>query len=146
MKKNIIKGEAAPTTIVPFEKMNAPMKLEYLKNQYGVSETVDLIEFLVSIAVAVKKSFADDGKFTVADALNFLSPVTLFPSAITGIDKVPLEMKDEITPEEKAAMLAVVVKAGILPVDAEEVVDEVLDILELIKRFVLERFVEPTLT
>lgn len=123
-------------------KPKVPSRLEYLENLYGIDETVDVLEFLAKIAKAVKLSLADDDAITVSDALNFIEPLTAVAGAVTGIASVPLELQDEITEEEKAKLMAVVVSAGVVPERALQATDEALDIAESLKRFILEYFIK----
>lgn len=136
---------AKAVAAIPYAKMNVPQKLEYLKNLHGVQETIDVLKFLVSIAVAVKHSLADDGKITIGDAMNFMAPVTLFPAAIMGVSEVPMELTDEITNEEMSKLLAVVVESGVIPEAAQDVVEDALDLAENLKSFILTHFVKPNL-
>ena len=61
---------------------------------YGIKETKDVIELMLGIGDAVSKSLNDDGKLTLSDIQHFSSAMFLLPSAFTGIESVPMELKD----------------------------------------------------
>lgn len=62
-------------------------------NEFGIEETIDLVDSLVKLANAVKVSMAD-GKFSALDAFNFTGAVVSLPSALTGLNMVPAELSN----------------------------------------------------
>ena len=59
----------------------------------GITETKDVLKFVISIGQALYKAF-EDGKFTWGDYIHFLPTIgTLFP-ALSGIEQVPEELRD----------------------------------------------------
>ena len=61
--------------------------------KYGIQQTKELLDFIFSLAVAIKKS-ASDGKFSWTDGLNFIEPLKKIAPAIDDIDDVIPEVMD----------------------------------------------------
>ena len=61
--------------------------------EYGIQQTKELLDFIFSLAEAVKKS-ASDGKFSWSDGLNFIEPLKKIAPAIDDIDQVIPEYMD----------------------------------------------------
>lgn len=119
-----------------------PKRLAYLQNQYGVENIANVLEFLAKSGKAVKSSLADDGKITGTDMFNFIDPVVALPSAIQSFPKVPLEAEDELTDEEQAKLLAIVIGSGVLPESANDAVKDGVKLAEDIKRFIIKYFIK----
>lgn len=118
-----------------------PKRLAYLQNRFGVENTVNVLEFLAKTGKAVRASLADDDKITASDMLNFISPITAIPSAISSLPKVPLELEDELTDEEQAQLLTVVISSGVIPEQSQEAVKDGVKLAEDFKRFIIKYFV-----
>jgi len=59
----------------------------------GIEQTKELLDFIFSLAEAIKKSTAD-GEFTWSDGLNFIDPLKKIAPAIDDIDEVIPEVMD----------------------------------------------------
>ena len=59
----------------------------------GINDTKELLDFIFSLAEAVKKSAAD-GKFSWSDGLNFIEPLKKIGPAIDNIEDVIPEVMD----------------------------------------------------
>ena len=59
----------------------------------GIEDTKQLLDFIFSLAEAVKKSAAD-GEFSWSDGLNFIDPLKKIGPAIDDIDNVIPEVMD----------------------------------------------------
>ena len=64
-----------------------------MAEKYGIQETKELLDFIFSLAEAIKKSAAD-GKFSWTDGLNFIDPLKKLAPAIDNIDQVGAEILD----------------------------------------------------
>ena len=72
-------------SISDMEEVNMAEKL-------GIDDTKELLDFIFSLAEAVKKSAAD-GKFSWSDGLNFIEPLKKIGPAIDNIeDVIPEDM------------------------------------------------------
>ena len=72
--------------ISDMEEVNMAEKL-------GIDDTKELLDFIFSLAEAVKKSAAD-GKFSWSDGLNFIEPLKKIGPAIDNIEDVIPEVMD----------------------------------------------------
>ena len=63
------------------------------EKKYGIQQTKELLDFIFSLAEAVKKS-ASDGEFSWSDGLNFIEPLKKIAPAIDDIDQVIPEVMD----------------------------------------------------
>ena len=59
----------------------------------GIEETKELLEFVFSLAEAIKKSNAD-GEFNWRDGLNFIEPLKRLGPAIDNIEEIIPEVAD----------------------------------------------------
>jgi S-ribosylhomocysteine lyase LuxS involved in autoinducer biosynthesis len=57
-----------------------------------IKETLEVIDFGMSVANGVYVSLKNDGKITAADAVNFMPALMALPAALEGADKVPAEL------------------------------------------------------
>ena len=73
-------------SISDMEEVNMAEKL-------GIDDTKELLDFIFSLAEAVKKSAAD-GKFSWTDGLNFIEPLKKIAPAIDNIEDVIPEVMD----------------------------------------------------
>ena len=64
-----------------------------MAEKVGIEDTKELLDFIFSLAEAVKKSAAD-GKFSWSDGLNFIEPLKKIAPAIDDIENVILEVMD----------------------------------------------------
>jgi|GEM_PF-6680362 hypothetical protein len=126
-------GGTIKTTMEGVEKMP--------ENKEGIDGVVGVVKFAVSTAKAIKNSLADDGKITIADSLNFADPIMKLPAAISGISKIPAELKDTITDDEKAQIIEVIKDSGVLPDKAEAIAEKAIAITLDIKAFVFDNFI-----
>lgn len=62
--------------------------------KYGIKELKELLDFGLSLGMAVDKSYANDGKITLIDAALLLTPAMKAPAAFSGLDIALLELKD----------------------------------------------------
>lgn len=65
----------------------------------GIVETLQVIDFGLTIGKGIGQSMTDDGKITLADLPKFLPALMAVPAAIEGIQLVPVEVKDLDTAE-----------------------------------------------
>ena len=63
------------------------------EEKYGIQETKELLEFVFSLAEAIKKSNAD-GEFNWRDGLNFIEPLKRLGPAIDNIEGIVPEIGD----------------------------------------------------
>jgi len=64
-----------------------------MAEKVGIEDTKELLDFIFSLAEAVKKSAAD-GKFSWTDGLNFIEPLKKIAPAIDNIEDVIPEVMD----------------------------------------------------
>jgi len=64
-----------------------------MAEKLGIDDTKELLDFIFSLAEAVKKSAAD-GKFSWSDGLNFIGPLQKIGPAIDNIEDVIPEVMD----------------------------------------------------
>ena len=64
-----------------------------MAEKVGIEDTKELLDFIFSLAEAVKKSAAD-GKFSWTDGLNFIEPLKKIAPAIDDIENVIPEVMD----------------------------------------------------
>ena len=64
-----------------------------MAEKVGIEDTKELLDFIFSLAEAVKKSAAD-GKFSWSDGLNFIEPLKKIAPAIDDIENVIPEVMD----------------------------------------------------
>lgn len=65
------------------------------ENQYGIKETEEMFDAVISAKKAYETSVADNGKVDFPnDILNFIDPLTKLPTAFNGADKIPKELGD----------------------------------------------------
>jgi len=80
-------------------KIEVPTELYPLKlpenpgEEVGIEQTKDVVIFAVLFANAIIESWKD-GKITVSDIMNFMSPMFKLPRALSGLDAVPEELND----------------------------------------------------
>ncbi len=64
-------------------------------NQFGIKETEEMFDAVISVKKAYELSVADDGKVTFpGDILNFIDPLTKVPTAFNGAKAIPQELGD----------------------------------------------------
>ena len=64
-----------------------------MAQERGIEQTKELLDFIFSLAEAIKNSTAD-GEFTWSDGLNFIDPLKKIAPAIDDIDEVIPEVMD----------------------------------------------------
>ena len=69
------------------------MEENNMAEKLGIEDTKQLLDFIFSLAEAVKKSAAD-GEFSWSDGLNFIDPLKKIGPAIDDIDNVIHEVMD----------------------------------------------------
>ena len=69
------------------------MEENNMAEKLGIEDTKELLNFIFSLAEAVKKSAAD-GEFSWSDGLNFIDPLKKIGPAIDDIDNVIPEVMD----------------------------------------------------
>jgi hypothetical protein len=69
------------------------MEENNMAEKLGIEDTKQLLDFIFSLAEAVKKSAAD-GEFSWSDGLNFIDPLKKIGPAIDDIDNVIPEVMD----------------------------------------------------
>lgn len=60
---------------------------------FGLDETIDVIEFGISLTNSMMRAFGD-GKLTLTDVPYFIAPMTKLPAALSGMSMVPFEITD----------------------------------------------------
>ena len=68
-------------------------ELNMAEEKKGIEETKELLEFVFSLAEAIKKSNAD-GEFNWRDGLNFIEPLKRLGPAIDNIEEIVPEVAD----------------------------------------------------
>jgi len=68
-------------------------ELNMAEEKKGIEETKELLEFVFSLAEAIKKSNAD-GEFNWRDGLNFIEPLKRLGPAIDNIEEIVPEIGD----------------------------------------------------
>ena len=68
-------------------------ELNMAEEKRGIQETKELLEFVFSLAEAIKKSNAD-GEFNWRDGLNFIEPLKRLGPAIDNIEEIVPEVSD----------------------------------------------------
>ena len=68
-------------------------ELNMAEEKRGIEETKELLEFVFSLAEAIKKSNAD-GEFNWRDGLNFIEPLKRLGPAIDNIEEIVPEIGD----------------------------------------------------
>lgn len=86
-------------------------------------ETLEFLDFAFDTADAVQAAINDDGKITLKDAPKFFGPLWKMPAAIGGLQEIPKELAD-LTPDERAEILAFAKRRFDLPDDELEVLIE----------------------
>jgi len=66
---------------------------------YGIKETRDLLQAFVGLANVIDVTTQDGFQFT--DFFELIGPLSKMPAAITGAEKIPLELYDLDEEEEK---------------------------------------------
>ena len=69
------------------------MEENNMAEKLGIEDTKQLLDFIFSLAEAVKKSAAD-GEFSWSDGLNFIDPLKKIGTSIDDIDNVIPEVMD----------------------------------------------------
>ena len=64
-----------------------------LAEERGIQETKELLDFVFSLAAAIKKS-NEDGEFNWRDGLNFIEPLKRLGPAIDNIEDIIPEIQD----------------------------------------------------
>jgi len=59
---------------------------------YGIKETKDIVELMLSVTGGFAQSLKDDGKLTLMDIQHFSNALFMLPDAFSGITNVPLEL------------------------------------------------------
>ena len=76
--------------------LNKPKPMERIITMGNISakESTELLIALGKLASSIKVSLANDGKFTPADAVNFIDDFMPVVAGISGIGLIPAEFKD----------------------------------------------------
>lgn len=77
----------------------------------GISETLEILEFGLSLGDGLAKSLADK-EIKVEDLANFLPSILLIPNAFQGINELPAELKDLDAAELDQIKTVVINKLG----------------------------------
>ena len=81
-------------------------------------DVLELVDFVVALAVAVEKATADGTQWY--DVLALLPPMTKFPSAIEGIENVPEQLKN-LNDEQRLEISIKLKELGFADVSAAEI-------------------------
>jgi hypothetical protein len=101
----------------------------------GIEQSKDMLKFVISLGNTLGKTL-EDGKIGLTEIPQFLSPMLLAPSAISGAAEIPAEFSD-LTDEEKAELVEFVKSEFDLPQDKiEAAVEDGLKLVADIHRFV----------
>jgi len=114
--------------------MNIPRTLAGTPvNQFPVKEFVDVVVFLRTAADTVydvtRPESAGGGKIVIAEYLSFLKTISTLKEALVGIGKVPEELSDTITVEEREQIASEILKAKYFESD-ELIQDAIDDVIE----------------
>ena len=82
-------AEKIPDDSVKVENNKFNMKEVTSMGAVSAKETTDLLVALAKIAVSIKESIDDDGKFTPGDAVHFVDDIFPLIDGITGIEQNP---------------------------------------------------------
>lgn len=125
-------------------KLNNMRKV--MVNKEGVSEFIDVLDFIVNTGNTIKHITADDspgGKDVVlTEYVQLVSPLTSLPAAITGITKIPAELSDTITEEEQKLIYDVLNKAEVDDSKKEEWLKDHLDAVLKLKELIFKWYVK----
>lgn len=109
--------------------------------QYGIDETIDVLEFGFSFSSTIQEALKNDGKVDFKDAMLFVGLLfNQLPKAITGIQLVPKELKD-LSDDERIELVSYFEDRFDLPNDELEALIErcltnVISLAELVKDIV----------
>jgi len=76
-----------------------------LEEKYGIDETLDVVKAVVALANAIDE-VSQDG-FDLGDVFDLIKPLSMFPAAISGAEKIPLELSDYSDEERQQVQEAV---------------------------------------
>lgn len=72
--------------------------------QYGMEETLDVVDAVLSLFTAIWEAKTNDGKISIGDILLFITPLTKLPAAFEGAALIPLEV-GEMDDEDREELL-----------------------------------------
>lgn len=99
---------------------NIPQSMEKVTmNQKGIEAVAKAMDFIGTGAQAVK-DIMQDGKVTISDSVYILPVAMKIGGVLKTITDVPAELKDKITPEEKAVLLETLKGMSFMPADMNE--------------------------
>jgi len=108
---------------------------------FSIDETKDAIAFIASFGNAMGQSL-EDGKFELGEYINFIPSLIKLPEAISGINKLPDELRN-ITDEERAELLAFIKDQLDLPQDAtEELLEDSLETAIVVFGYIRKHFLK----
>lgn len=112
-----------------------------MAGKIGIKESKELVKFIIELIKAIDLSM-QDGEFSWKDGVNFISTLLSVSEGLTGIEKVPAEIKD-LQKEEIHELYNFVKKELVLAnpkyekfvEDALEIGVKLYDLLQLVKTF-----------
>lgn len=136
--------EKIPEPELDINKLNNMRKV--MVNKEGVSEFMDVLDFVVNTGNTIKHITAEDspgGKDVVlTEYVQLVSPLTSLPAAITGISKVPAELVDTITIEEQKQIYDALNAAEVDDAKKEEWLKDHLDAVLKLKELIFKWYVK----
>ncbi len=75
------------------------------EEKYGIEETLDVVKAVVALANAIDE-VSQDG-FDLSDLFDLIKPISMFPAAISGAEKIPFELSDYSDDERQQVQEAV---------------------------------------
>jgi len=85
----------------------------------GIKETQEAFNWFFDLTDAIVSSIEGDGKVTVMDAPNFFKAATGAPAALTGADKIPLEILGMSKEQEEKIKQLIVTRFNLSNQDIE---------------------------
>lgn len=95
MEKQYLDANPRPMEVIE-SQLNKPKIMERIVSMGKLSakESTELLVALGKLASSIKVSLANDGKFTPADAVNFIDDFMPVVAGISNIGEIPAEFKD----------------------------------------------------
>ncbi|NOY58907.1 MAG: hypothetical protein GXO75_08225 [Calditrichaeota bacterium] len=105
----------------------------------GIQETLDVIRFGLAVGNSLGKALQDK-KFDVADLLYFVDSLTKLPSALSGFEKVPEELKDMEEAEFEVIKETIAKEFDIPQDNIEPIIEDAIKIAVVILVFLKKHF------
>ena len=116
------------------------------QNKTGVQDTVEFIDFAASLINTLREAKSPDSpggeEVVFAEYIKFINPLSKFFAGIAGVGNVKAELLDEITPDERSAIInAIGSISGMTPRKLEAISDHI-DVLVGLRNLVFKWYVK----